>query len=49
MKFITNYGKSLDDHRVVRWPERGWPLSGGEVGVNGGKGDTGARGRARNR
>lgn len=41
MKFITNYGKSLDDHRVVRCPERGWPPSGGKAGVNEGEGETG--------
>lgn len=39
MKFITNYGKSLDDHRAVRWPEKGWSPSDGEAGVNGDEGD----------
>lgn len=28
MKFITNYGKSLDDRRVVRWPAKGVLASG---------------------
>jgi len=42
MKFITNYGKSLDDHRAVRWPERGWSsLEPEKPKQTGDEGDTG--------